>query len=441
MFPDLRQMRQRIEATLGEWCETRYFRLGVAALFAVMHLALFSKAGHERLGLPFNSAPNHAPYYSNPDASSVRGYPRQPHYWSRLIVSRWDSEHYIGFAIRGVTACPTDGAPGPVTDLAYLECGLGWLPAYGVLGGAVSQVTGIADDVALVFISILCAIVLNFLLTSRTIMSRLGKLETYGALIALNLYPSAFYLVTPYTEAMTYALVIGGFIALSQERWFVASLLVGASTALRASAVAFAAGLGCAAVLAAWMRREKGETNWWRPLLGIPACGWGMALQMLLLKIFVGDGLAFLRARDAFGDDHDFSRIFDLEFYLKGFTGQHMDAVMLVGTFAIIALTVGEVAKRLRPEQLVYLAVATGVTIILGIAAVHEYWGLNRYLLLCPLTFVCAGVMARKHPYVFALWLVLCAAIYWHVELCSYISQGNPQYCPCLGRMEFWMPF
>ena len=108
---------------------------------------------------------------------------------------------------------------------------------------------------------------------------------------------------------------------------------------------------------------------------------------------------------------------------------------------AIIALTVREVARRLRPEQLVYISVATAVTIVLGIAAVHEYWGLNRYLLLCPLTFVCAGVMLRKHPAVFVMWLVLCAAIYWHVELCSYISQGDSGICPCLGRPEFAMPF
>ena len=126
-----------------------------------------------------------------------------------------------------------------------------------------------------------------------------------------------------------------------------------------------------------------------------------MALQLLLLKIYVGDATAFLRARTAFGDDHDFSRLFDPEFYLKGFTAQHMDAVMLVGMFAVIALTLRQVVAKLQPEQSVFLIIASAVTVVLGVAAVHEYWGLNRYLLLCPITFFCAGVMLRKHPAAF----------------------------------------
>ena len=40
-----------------------------------------------------------------------------------------------------------------------------------------------------------------------------------------------------------------------------------------------------------------------------------------------------------------------------------------------------------------------------------------------------------------ASWLVLCAIMYWHVELCSYVAQGNPNICPCLGKVEFTLPF
>jgi hypothetical protein len=49
--------------------------------------------------------------------------------------------------------------------------------------------------------------------------------------------------------------------------------------------------------------------------------------------------------------------------------------------------------------------------------------------------------MAKKHTALFVLWCILCAAFYWHVELCGYITQGNPTLCPCLGKMEFGMPF
>src|SRR5262249_22717879 len=111
------------------------------------------------------------------------------------------------------------------------------------------------------------------------------------------------------------------------------------------------------------------------------------------------------------------------------------------GTIAILALTAREVVKRLTPEQAIFLITCTAITIVLGTAAVHEYWGLNRYLLLCPMTFLGCGIMLRRHPAVFVGWLALCAMIYWHIELCSYISHGNLNICPCLGRYEFSMPF
>jgi hypothetical protein len=70
-----------------------------------------------------------------------------------------------------------------------------------------------------------------------------------------------------------------------------------------------------------------------------------------------------------------------------------------------------------------------------------QYWGINRYLLLAPLIFFAAGQMAREHKALFVFWLLLCGAIYWNIELCSYISHGNPGTCPCMGRLEFTLPY
>src|SRR4051794_9395129 len=105
MFPDPAGMRRRAAASLGNAAGTMHFRIAISAFFVCMHLVLFTIAGRARLDLPFNSAPHETPYFSDPDAPSVRGYPRQPHYWSRLLVSRWDAQIYIGFAVRGLTAC------------------------------------------------------------------------------------------------------------------------------------------------------------------------------------------------------------------------------------------------------------------------------------------------------------------------------------------------
>jgi hypothetical protein len=429
---------KRAPATLDKLASTQWFRVAVAGLVTCLHLLIFQVAGRDRLDLPFNSEPAR-PYYSDPDASAVRGYPRQPHHWSRLIVSRWDAQHYIGFAIRGLTACPEDGAN--ATDLQYLECGLGWLPAYGVVGGAVSEVTGAPEDITLMMMSVIAAIILNLLWTSEVIVSRIGRLEAYATLLAFNVFPTAFFQVTPYSESATLALVIAGFVLMSRERWLLAGLLVGAATALRAPAVAFAAGLSVAAIVAAYRARKAAAPRWWRPLLAIPLSGWGQAVQLVVLQIAVGDAGAYFRARTAFGDERHFDRLFDPDYYLQGFTTQHMDSVILLGSIAMIVLTCREVFRRFKLEQALYLAVASAATILLSVVSVQHYWGLNRYLLLCPILFFGLGTLSRKHVIIYALWLALCAAFYWHVELCSYISHGDPRICPCLGKMEFWFPF
>jgi hypothetical protein len=71
----------------------------------------------------------------------------------------------------------------------------------------------------------------------------------------------------------------------------------------------------------------------------------------------------------------------------------------------------------------------------------NGYWGLNRYLLLCALTYFSAGVLVKKLPVAYVLWLLLTLIFYWNIEMCSYVSQGDPHVCPCFGHMEFTMPF
>lgn len=440
MFPDATQVRRRMTARLGEVSGTAAFRVGISTFFVLMHLVLFTVAGHEKLDLPFNSAPGNAPYYSDPDAPALRPILRQPHYWSRLIVSRWDSQHYIGFAVRGITSCPTDPS---AEDYEYMQCGLAWLPGWGLTAGVLVDATGMPADFALLFLSLIAAIALNILWTSPLLVERFGRLETYMTLVAFNLFPSAFYLVTPYTESATMALALGAYLCILKDRWATAGLLVGASTALRAGAMTFAAGLCFAAVVAAFVRYRKGEASWWRPLIAGPLSGWGIALTMLMFKIYLHEPFAYKRAREAFGDESVPSRIFDPEWYLRAFSAQHIDGVMLIGGIAIVVLMWKHIRRRMQGEELAYFGLASLLSAVLPMVMLHtdEYWGLNRYLLLAPMIFIAAGQMAREHKGLFVMWLLLCGAMYWNIELCSYISHGNPGTCPCLGRLEFTLPF
>ena len=437
MFPDVPGVQRRLKASLGDAARTRWFRILVAATLACLHLAMLDLAGHKRLHRPFNYSPDEPPAFKNPDAIVLGGYPREPQHWSRLIASRWDSQVYIGFALRGLKACPSKKAQ----PWRYMQCGLAWMPAFGMLGGNIADVFHLPADYTLLFIAVLAAIFVNFFWTSRTITDRIGLFEAYATLLAFNCYPSAFYMVAPYTESLTLALVFGGVWMMEKDRWVLASVLVGAASSLRATALAFSASFGLAILVTAWFRRREKRPDWWKPLLGIPLCAWGLIATFVMFKLWVGDALAYVHARQAFGDSKVFSRLLDPTWYLKGFTSQHMDSVMMFGMVALVALAGREALKKFPREIAVFLIAASVSGLLLVIPTVHEYWGINRYLLFFPIGFLAAGVTARRWPWLFVLWLVLCTWMYWHVELCSFVAHGNPNICPCLGRIEWMAPY
>jgi hypothetical protein len=424
--------------TFAELAPKSWFRGAVAVVLVIGHLVAFTIAGHQRLHVPFNSS-DEAPYYSNPDAHALMAPPRQPHHWSRLIVSRWDAQHYIGFAVRGLSSCPKGG-----TGAELVACGLAWMPTLGLLARPIADATGAPPDYTLVAFSIIAAIIINLLWTCRTLVTRMGLREAWAALLAFNLFASAFYLVTPYNEACVFACMLGGFICLANGQWFRAAGLIGAATALRPTAMGFAVGFGCAALLAAWQGRKAGTARWWIPLASIPLAAWGQIVMMVVFAITLGDARAYVHAQLAFAGANGglhFHRFFEATWWLHSFTAQHMDGVILFGSIALIVLTARELAAKLPRVELTFLAVTSAVMAFLPLSAVNGYWGFNRYLMLCPLIFLAAGELAPRRRTLFVLWLVLCALIYWNVELCSYISQGDPRTCPCLGQMQFAMPF
>ncbi|MEP6864821.1 MAG: hypothetical protein ABJE66_29645 [Deltaproteobacteria bacterium] len=433
MFPDLTQLRRAIAARVSDLAATLPARVAVASLLVCLHLTVFARASHSRLGLPFDTSPTEAPYFSDPDASTLRSSPRQPHHWDRLAVSRFDAQHFIATAERGLTACPH-----AATDDQYLDCGLGWLPAWGLVGGVVSSVAPLASDSALLLLAIIAAIAINVLWTGPVIAKRFGRGAAWGAMIGFNAFPAAFYLVTPYSEGATLVLGLAGFVALAKERWWLAAGLVGASTALQPSSMVFAIALACALGVAAYRRRPN--PGWWKPLIAVPLCAWGQLVTLIGLQISVGDWSAYLRARHAFGATYHWRRLVDVEYYMKGLAGQDMDGAMLLATAAIVALTAREVVKRLEIPEATYVIVASLGAFVLAVVTPPHYWGQTQLLLSCLMMFFGLGVLAKKHPIVFVLWCVLGLAFYWHVDLCGYVAQGDIGKCPSLGRIELAIP-
>src|SRR5262245_37338068 len=77
--------RSRVESI----ARTAPFRAAVATLILMLHIFAAAAFGWSRFGLPFNRAPGEAPAFRNPAAEE------SPPRWNRLVIARWDSEHYI----------------------------------------------------------------------------------------------------------------------------------------------------------------------------------------------------------------------------------------------------------------------------------------------------------------------------------------------------------
>jgi hypothetical protein len=413
---------------------TLWFRCAVSALIIAVHLLLFLHAAHARLDIPFDTDPHAEITFTDPNFPSLGNIPREPHHWSRLILSRFDAQHYIEHEVRGLSSCPkTKTGDRNVDGHRYLDCGLGWLPAYGVVARIVAKLTGAEADYALVFLSLLCTMVLNLCFTSKPLRDRIGTREAYLVLIAFHFYPTAFYLVTPFTEAAVVMLGIGGLAALCRERWVLAGILVGASTALRMPCAAYTFGLIVALLVAAAQRWRARTPGWWKPLLGLIFSGWGQVATWIWLQLAVGNWHAFFEARYAFGDHNRMAENLQLNWLLHGFAGQAYDMVVLLGLLGIMALTWRDVLARFKAPESAFLVVSSLATAFMSLIAPLHWWGITRYMLLCPLAFFGMGVMARKHRTLFVLWLIFSALLYWNVEMCQYISQGDPRVCPCRG--------
>ncbi|HLK37648.1 MAG TPA: hypothetical protein VKU41_12900, partial [Polyangiaceae bacterium] len=124
-------MRGRLERL----AVTLPFRIGVAIAILAVHLALLAHLGQERFGYPFLDASAPAPLFNHPATDPA------PAHWERLVVSRWDSEHYIALGLRGYKECKSRDELGPGQFPDSPACELNFYPGYAFLGAAVVAVS------------------------------------------------------------------------------------------------------------------------------------------------------------------------------------------------------------------------------------------------------------------------------------------------------------
>lgn len=414
----LRQMAARVAVSLP-------FRIALTVGFLWFHLAMMTRLAHDRFGWRFNESPGNAPALGEIHDS----YPGR---WDRLIVARWDAQHYEALGLRGYKTCkdkselgtgeyPDDG-PG---------CELNFYPTYGFIGGALSRVTRWPIDYSLLFVSLAASFVFMLMWTSRPMIDRLGVASVYLSLLLINLFDTGFTFVTVQTEPCMMMLTLGAFLCLGRRWFLVGALLAGAASSIRVSGVATGFAY-CAALLVLTLQASPRPSRlWlWRGALMVVA-GWGILALMGYYAHRFGDPLIYAHSHQrAFHHKASLAKIFipDGRLLMQSIWAEPHDGIILAAGLLWFALGHRKGLVVFTPEGRAYWYV-----LFFGIVAISmigtadtAYGGNTRYMLsVIPLFFAMAAIMKRK-PVVLALWLFMSVAHYYNGSMCFYIGQNHP---------------
>jgi hypothetical protein len=411
------ETRRRLEALAVK----RSVRAAAAALCLAVHLAAMIHSGATRFDAPFNAAPGHAPAFEDPATEA------NPHFWNRLVVSRWDAGQYIELGLRGYQYCPPREDGGVVKGSR--TCNQSFYPTYGLLGRWVGRLLHLPIDFALFGISLLSAFILLYLWTGPALRERLGVAETWVSLLLFNAFTTGFSLVSVQTEPLTIALTMGAFVAFGRRWWLLAGFLAGAAGAMRITGVA--TGAACAAAIAAqtWLDRPTERREWLSRGAAVALCAWGAAALMAYHAVRFGDPLAYVHTHSqGFHHDPTLKNILQPkpEWLIHSMEQPLHEGVWLVGALLWFLLGHRRALRRFPAPEQAYWYALFAVTV--GIAAVGQvaiwFQGMNRYLLLAlPLFFAMASLL-RPRPLALAFWLIVSVWHYWQVDICTYT--GGP---------------
>lgn len=194
----------------------------------------------------------------------------------------WDCVWYQGIAENGYDHSPRGHDKGDAANWAFF-------PAFPVLAGAFSRLSGIPADWALVIVGKVCffAAVVAFVRLAR---QAFPALNPWVVAFVPVLNPYSVYGNAGYTEPMFLLLSCAFLVQLRQGHHVRAGLLAGLLTAVRSVGVA----AGPAFLLGAWAALRAGDLDRrLRILLGLALVPLGLALFMLALDYRMGDALAF----------------------------------------------------------------------------------------------------------------------------------------------------
>jgi len=209
-----------------------------------------------------------------------------------------------------------------------------------------------------------------------------------------TVFPTAYFLLVGYTEALFCALTFGSVLAARHKRWLWAGLLGGLASAARLTGLALLPFL-VVELLAA----RRALRSLWQRLVPPLLVGLGFATYLLTNLLVLGDPLAFVTVqRDHWS--HSFAAPwFGLDAALRGISWRVPWEKLTVGggeiAGGIAAYLVAALSwLRLRPADAVYATVVTVLVTFL------PFWlSIPRYLLGMYPLFLLAGRIRRQWLY------------------------------------------
>jgi len=409
----------RFRRLLTAVAQTVWFRLLVAAVLLAWHLATVLSFAEERFDAPFNRAPDSPPVFSQPAVEWVTVN------WDRLVVSRWDSAHYISLLLRGYSQCPPsdlrDASPG------FLHCNFNFYPGYPALTWVINHALRMPADYALLTVSLVASFLFLFLWTDRMMVRSLGVGTTYASLLAFNAFPTAFTLVTVQTEPCALLFTLAAFLALARRRWLLGAIFAGAASAMRLNAAATSVAMALAIGVELWQRPPKRWPGFVVPAISMVVSGWGALAIMGYHWLRYHDPLLYVHAHaETYGHTVSLLAVFDPkpEWLLRSIDHPLHEGVICL--LAIIWFLLGRKAAMsgfTTSERVFWYtlaAVSVGVTVTGSISIALA--GMNRYLLLVLPLFFAMGAVLKRRRLLFAVWLLASFWLYRQADLCDYIG-------------------
>lgn len=336
-------------------------------------------------------------------------------------MARWDSFWFHDIATQGYTGASLEHNAWPM-NTAKTGRRLGFLPLYPLamrIGKEVFSVDLFTAGLWVSRASLLLALVMLMLYGQP---AGANEDDGWGPLVATLAFPSAFILVSVYTESLFLAMVLSSFV-LTNRGWY-----------RSAAAAAFLAGLtrsnGLALVPAllilGWMKWRQGQRSPWVfvPALGVTAA-YGLLAAYYAWEF--GDPVAYLTAKREAWETHLCMPWTSLDVGMTRLQ-QALEAhdlgsmyiyLELPCVFLIIGSTALLIVHRLWAEA-TFVAASAMMTLVSG-----TLWGLPRLTILLFPVFVLLGRLHRNHKVLWYLYLLL-SVLAQVCVLVNYVNFRNP---------------